>query len=56
VLVATGDVEIVQIIHGHSCADHSKPYLSVDQFAIRTHARERLVADLSTSSSTVPKF
>ncbi|WP_262137758.1 hypothetical protein [Pseudomonas sp. Marseille-Q5117] len=35
VLAATGDVETVQTILGHSCLDHSKPYLSVDQLVIR---------------------
>lgn len=30
VLAATGDVETVQTILGHSCLDHSKPYLTVD--------------------------
>lgn len=35
VLAVTGDVETVQMILGHSCLDHSKPYLSVDQGLIR---------------------
>jgi integrase len=35
VLAATGDVETVQTILGHSCLDHSKPYLSVDLGTIR---------------------
>lgn len=35
VLAATGDVETVQTILGHSCLDHSKLYLSVDQLVIR---------------------
>lgn len=35
VLAATGDVETVQTILGHSCLDHSKPYLTVDQATIR---------------------
>lgn len=35
VLAATGDVETVQIILGHSQLDHSKPYLSVCQDTIR---------------------
>ena len=35
VLAATGDVETVQTILGHSCLDHSKPYLTVDQSTIR---------------------
>lgn len=35
VLAATGDVETVQMILGHSDLDHSKPYLSVDQATIR---------------------
>lgn len=35
VLAATGDVETVQTIFGHSCLDHSKPYLSVDQLVNR---------------------
>ncbi|WP_282365358.1 site-specific integrase [Pseudomonas sp. PS02290] len=35
VLAATGDVEMVQTILGHSWLDHSKPYLSVDQTKIR---------------------
>ncbi|PBP73983.1 integrase [Pseudomonas syringae] len=35
VLAATGDVEIVQTILGHSCIDHSNPYLAVDQTTIR---------------------
>ncbi|WP_257221705.1 hypothetical protein [Pseudomonas atacamensis] len=32
VLAATGDVETVQTILGHSSLDHSKPYLSVDRY------------------------
>lgn len=35
VLAATGDVDTVQAILGHSQLDHSKPYLSVDQVVIR---------------------
>lgn len=35
VLAATGDVATVQTILGHSCIDHSKPYLTVDQAKIR---------------------
>ncbi len=35
VLTAKGDVETVRTILGHACLDHSKPYLSVDQFVIR---------------------
>lgn len=35
VLAATGDVEAVQAILGHSELDHTKPYLSVDQVTIR---------------------
>ena len=35
VLAATGDVETVQIILGHSQLDHSRPYLSVCQDTIR---------------------
>lgn len=35
VLVATGDVETVQAVLGHSELDHTKPYLSVDQETIR---------------------
>jgi site-specific recombinase XerC len=35
VLAATGDVETVQIILGHACLDHSKPYLTVDFEVIR---------------------
>ncbi|MEE4695626.1 hypothetical protein V2K91_10295 [Pseudomonas alliivorans] len=35
VLAAKGDVEIVQTILGHSCIDHSNPYLAVDQTTIR---------------------
>nr|WP_279653765.1 tyrosine-type recombinase/integrase [Pseudomonas morbosilactucae] len=35
VLAATGDVETVQTILGHSCLDHSKPYLTVDRSTIR---------------------
>ncbi|CAM3919383.1 Integrase [Pseudomonas reidholzensis] len=43
VLAATGDVETVQTILGHSCLDHSKPYLTVDQATIR-HAFEVALA------------
>jgi site-specific recombinase XerD len=35
VLAATGDVDTVQAILGHSQLDHSKPYLSVDRAVIR---------------------
>ena len=35
VLAATGDVETVQMILGHSELDHTKPYLSVDSAVIR---------------------
>ncbi|RMW07758.1 hypothetical protein ALP03_200300 [Pseudomonas amygdali pv. tabaci] len=35
VIAATGDVETVQTILGHSCLDHSKLYLTVDQLTIR---------------------
>lgn len=35
ILAATGDVDTVQMILGHACLDHSKPYLSVDQVVIR---------------------
>lgn len=35
ILAATGDVETVQMILGHSELDHSKPYLSVDPAVIR---------------------
>lgn len=35
VLAATGDVEAVQSILGHSELDHTKPYLSIDQDTIR---------------------
>ena len=35
VLAATGDVETVQAVLGHSELDHTKPYLSVDQETIR---------------------
>lgn len=35
VLAATGDVETVLTILGHSSLDHSKPYLTVDQVTIR---------------------
>lgn len=35
ILAATGDVETVQTMLGHTCLDHSKPYLSVDQVVIR---------------------
>ena len=35
VLAATGDVETVQIILGHACLDHSKPYLTVDIEVVR---------------------
>jgi integrase len=35
VLAATGSVETVQIILGHVCLDHSKPYLDVDQGVVR---------------------
>ncbi len=35
VLAATGDVEMVQILLGHACLDHSKPYLSVDRATMR---------------------
>ncbi|MBS6036793.1 tyrosine-type recombinase/integrase [Pseudomonas sp. CAH-1] len=43
VLAATGDVETVQTILGHSCLDHSKPYLTVDQATFR-HAFEVALA------------
>nr|WP_240995942.1 MULTISPECIES: tyrosine-type recombinase/integrase [Pseudomonas syringae group] len=43
VLAATGDVETVQTILGHSKLDHSKPYLTVDQATIR-HAFEVALA------------
>jgi site-specific recombinase XerD len=43
VLAVTGDVETVQTILGHSCLDHSKPYLTVDQATIR-HAFEVALA------------
>lgn len=35
VLAATGDVETVQMILGHQCLDHSKPYLTVDPETVR---------------------
>jgi len=35
VLAATGDVDTVQTILGHSHLDHAKPYLSVSQETIR---------------------
>jgi integrase/recombinase XerD len=35
VLAATGDVETVQTMLGHSRLDHSKPYLTVDQETLR---------------------
>lgn len=35
VLAATGDIEAVQAILGHSELDHTKPYLTVDQSTIR---------------------
>ncbi len=35
VLAETGDVETMQTILGHTCLDHSKPYLTVDQATIR---------------------
>ncbi|MGP9768279.1 tyrosine-type recombinase/integrase [Halomonas sp. AOP13-D3-9] len=35
VLAATGDIEAVQAILGHSELDHTKPYLSIDQEIIR---------------------
>ncbi|MNF44748.1 site-specific tyrosine recombinase XerC [compost metagenome] len=35
VLAATGDVETVQAIQGHSQLDHSNPYLTVDLAVIR---------------------
>ena len=35
VLAATGDVETVQMILGHSELDHSKSYLTVDQGTLR---------------------
>jgi integrase/recombinase XerD len=35
VLAATGDVETVQAVLGHSELDHTKPYLTVDQETIR---------------------
>lgn len=35
VLVATGDVDTVQHLLGHSTLDHSKPYLTVDPEIIR---------------------
>ncbi len=35
VLAATGDVETVQTMLGHSHLDHSKPYLTVDQETLR---------------------
>lgn len=35
VLAATGDVETVQAVLGHSELDHTKPHLSVDQEPIR---------------------
>lgn len=35
VLAATGDVEVVQTLLGHSELDHAKPYLSVCQETIR---------------------
>lgn len=35
VVAATGDVETVQTILGHSYLDHSKPDLTVDQATIR---------------------
>ncbi|GGJ52349.1 hypothetical protein ALP32_200400 [Pseudomonas avellanae] len=35
VLAATGDVEMVQILLGHACLDHSKPYLSVPIESVR---------------------
>jgi len=43
VLAVTGDVETVQTILGHSCLDHSKPYLTIDQDTIR-HAFEVALA------------
>lgn len=43
VLAATGDVETVQTILGHSSLDHSKPYLAVDQATVR-HAFEVALA------------
>ncbi|WP_317853316.1 integrase [Pseudomonas sp. BF-R-19] len=39
VLAATGDVETVQMILGHSELDHSKPYVTVSQDTLR-HAFE----------------
>jgi len=39
VLAAIGDAETVKIILGHSCLDHSKPFLTVDQATIQ-HAFE----------------
>ncbi|RMV97410.1 hypothetical protein ALP01_200046 [Pseudomonas caricapapayae] len=35
VLAATGDVEMVQILLGHACLSHTKPYLTVDQGTLR---------------------
>lgn len=35
VLASTGDVETVQTILGHTCLDHIKAYLTVDQATIR---------------------
>ncbi|WP_243787611.1 site-specific integrase [Pseudomonas amygdali] len=35
VLAATGDVEAVQMILGHACLDHTKPYLTVPQENVR---------------------
>ncbi len=35
VLAATGDVEMVQILLGHACLDHSKPYLNVPIESVR---------------------
>nr|WP_081026686.1 tyrosine-type recombinase/integrase [Pseudomonas amygdali] len=35
VLAATGDVEMVQMLLGHACLSHTKPYLTVDQGTLR---------------------
>lgn len=43
ILAVTGDVETVQTILGHSCLDHSKPYLTIDEATLR-HAFEIALA------------
>lgn len=46
VLAATGDVKTVQTILGHSCLDHSKPYLTKPQSDM--HLRLQWHSDISS--------